>query len=220
MSRKEAFAEGKPYYLTGKPCVRGHIAVRFARGACVKCESEYSREYAAKNPEKARERGRRWDKKHRAKRESQWAARRSPEKIEAQRAKDRARYKKNPDKALAANRKWKSDPANREKANAASRDWHRRTPEKSRANNQRRRALKLGSLEHYTAQELTTLRARVGHKCAECLRRKKTTIDHITPLSRGGSNSIRNIQFLCLPCNLRKNAKDPIEFARSAGRLL
>lgn len=51
-------------------------------------------------------------------------------------------------------------------------------------------------------------------------KKTKLTVDHITPLSRGGSDGIRNIQFLCLPCNMRKNAKDAIDFAQSMGLLL
>ncbi len=45
-------------------------------------------------------------------------------------------------------------------------------------------------------------------------------IDHIVPLSKGGANEDWNIQLLRSSCNLRKNAKDPIEYMQENGFLL
>lgn len=45
---------------------------------------------------------------------------------------------------------------------------------------------------------------RYGQRCAECASREKLCIDHIIPLSRGGSNTARNLQLLCERCNLSK----------------
>ena len=45
-------------------------------------------------------------------------------------------------------------------------------------------------------------------------------VDHIIALSRGGLHEIRNLCIACKPCNRRKHAKDPIEFARELGKLL
>ena len=36
-TRKEAQAQGAPYYFTGEPCKHGHIAPRKTKGACVDC---------------------------------------------------------------------------------------------------------------------------------------------------------------------------------------
>ena len=40
---------------------------------------------------------------------------------------------------------------------------------------------------------------------AVSLKFKKMTIDHITPLSRGGTNDIKNLQLACKRCNSMKS---------------
>jgi 5-methylcytosine-specific restriction endonuclease McrA len=39
-TRKEAQALGAKFYFTGEPCVRGHIALRKTKGACLECVRE------------------------------------------------------------------------------------------------------------------------------------------------------------------------------------
>jgi 5-methylcytosine-specific restriction endonuclease McrA len=61
-----------------------------------------------------------------------------------------------------------------------------------------------------------------GWRCAICAVdvRRSFHVDHIMPLKLGGRHEGRNLQLLCRTCNVRKNAKDPIDYMRSMGRLL
>lgn len=60
----------------------------------------------------------------------------------------------------------------------------------------------------FTEAEWTTLKEKYNNMCLACKCKScKLTIDHVLPLSLGGSNTIDNIQPLCGECNTRKNNK-------------
>jgi hypothetical protein len=44
-------------------------------------------------------------------------------------------------------------------------------------------------------------------KCARCGSREHLEYDHILPVSKGGSNTVRNIELLCEKCNREKGAQ-------------
>lgn len=83
-------------------------------------------------------------------------------------------------------------------------------PEKSVAATNRRRAQKLASGGSHTEEEWQSLKDLYNFKCLRCEKQEpeiKLTRDHVIPLTKGGTDSIDNVQPLCARCNSKKNNK-------------
>jgi 5-methylcytosine-specific restriction endonuclease McrA len=83
-------------------------------------------------------------------------------------------------------------------------------PEKSAQyfNNRRARIQQAGG--EFTSREWKKLCKRYDYTCLCCGKREpeiKLTVDHVIPLSAGGTNSIDNIQPLCISCNASKGTR-------------
>jgi len=50
--------------------------------------------------------------------------------------------------------------------------------------------------------------ARDGGRCRQCSSAQDLHFDHVIPWSKGGANTVQNIQLLCGRCNRRKGADD------------
>lgn len=92
----------------------------------------------------------------------------------------------------------------------ASRKYQKANPEVGRYHTKLRKARKRGAEGLYTLQDWLNLKNKYNFSCLKCGQQEpniKLTVDHIIPLSRGGTNYITNIQPLCNICNSSKGTK-------------
>lgn len=85
----------------------------------------------------------------------------------------------------------------------------------NRAQAGKRRAAKYASETHFTMEDIRDLWAVYEGKCAYCRRSlnyHKWHVEHVIPLSRGGSDGPENLVLACERCNLNKGAKTPEEW--------
>ena len=85
--------------------------------------------------------------------------------------------------------------------------WNVRNKLKLRTCAAKRRALLLGGGSHTDEDIMMILRSQRG-LCNLCgIKLVKFDVDHIIPISKGGSNNSENLQILCRTCNVRKSNK-------------
>ncbi len=94
--------------------------------------------------------------------------------------------------------------------------WRKNSPEKARLlskqSSNRRRAHKLNApINDFTKEEWKLLLVEFGNVCYYCKKGNlPLTLDHVIPLSKGGSHTYSNIVPACKSCNCRKQAR-PVE---------
>lgn len=122
----------------------------------------------------------------------------------------RERYRANSDERCIYNRGWAS--ANRVKVRTSNQEYSKSNPKKMRLKCLRRRAnTRANGVYTVTVKELQRL---LGRPCYLCETAPSKTIDHITPISRGGRHSIGNFLGACGSCNSSKNNKLLVEYRR------
>ena len=111
---------------------------------------------------------------------------------------------KKPDKYKTAHRKYYEKNKSKVIERAALND--KKYPDQRRARTAKRRALKAMAGGSYSKHDISRLMIEQVHLCngCGCDISEKFEVDHIVPISRGGSNFPENIQLLCRPCNARK----------------
>jgi 5-methylcytosine-specific restriction endonuclease McrA len=96
-------------------------------------------------------------------------------------------------------------------------DWFERNPGATDKFNHSRRARKVSASFRVSARELQRIREM---PCLACGQPGPSTIDHIIPLARGGTDSVGNLAPLCGPCNSSKGTKTWLEWRIQKGARL
>lgn len=78
------------------------------------------------------------------------------------------------------------------------------------------RAKKAGVKVDATPSQLIRIISKQKGRCCYCYCRvDNLTLDHITPISKGGDHTAKNIAFACDQCNNRKSNRDPFDFKKN-----
>jgi len=160
---------------------------------CKDCYKRYQREYLSKNKQRIKERDRRYYFKHKEnilKSFHTWYL----ENKEQHKQKVRKNYLKNKERYDKVWNKWASKNTNKLTLYSKRLDAQRRTQERNNG----------GS---FTTQEWLNLCSQYGNRCLSCNKKLPLEVDHIIPVSRGGTSYISNIQPLCKHCNCSKGTK-------------
>ena len=220
--------------IVTKPCKKCGSYERYAsNGNCPTCAKAYARNFAAtRDPEKKKESNRKYRDKRRGAAVSKTYhgtpckkyghtlrytktgicveccrvanAKRLATRQTRQRQK--AWRERNKDRVEAHNQRYYKN--NKEQINKNAKDYKKRNRELINTISQKRRAAKSSADGSFTHNEWIDLCNKHDNKCLACgSRSAKLTIDHVVPLSEGGTNFIDNIQPLCQPCNSSKGTK-------------
>lgn len=212
-----------------KPCVKCNALDRFADGSCRPCKRARNAAYFIKHKEELQQSHRQWVEKNREKSRAytqKWK-KDNPEKVKL---KSESYYAKNKNIILEKNRNSESKKLyasawrkrNKDKCSQYTKSWqlknHLKMVEKWKRHRAKRRAI-AGVPSPKIVQKL--MRSQRGF-CACCGKKlaHKFHLDHILPISLGGTSEDFNLQLLRAECNLKKGAKHPIDYMQSIGRLL
>ena len=111
---------------------------------------------------------------------------------------------------------------NPDRARATYKAWVEKNIELRRSHSRNRRAVQASASGVFTGDDAKKILTLQRGKCPVCKASLDDGyhVDHIHPLSKGGTNDKSNIQLLCPHCNWSKNARDPLAFMQSRGFLL
>lgn len=187
---------------------------------CKTCQKERAVAWQKANPEKKKASDRKQDQK--------------PERKAAHNERTRKAYKADPSKTAARTAAWaKANPeraaarvakhraAKPESVAAAQKRYHDSDEYKwvHRLRSQVQRAVKKAremgiqdGADCITRTQWATILERFEHCCCYCNTKTDLSIEHLTPLIRGGDNSVGNIAPACNPCNRKKWKRTAEEF--------
>jgi 5-methylcytosine-specific restriction endonuclease McrA len=192
------------------------------RGKCIPCEMQYRHERRHIDRETSNNSQRRRREAERVKAleaQRQWAEANPEKVIEAeekrlkvkiQKKREQARKwrEENPEKVRESQRKYRE--SHPEIYREATKKYYQANPEVKRAGERKRKAKKHDNPAFdISTKELKKLYAR---PCSYCGSFEEITLDHVVPISKGGTHGVSNLVPACGPCNSSKGQKLLIEW--------
>ncbi|RUU23681.1 hypothetical protein EOD10_04405 [Mesorhizobium sp. M7A.T.Ca.TU.009.01.3.2] len=194
---------------------------------CKVCKNSYRDQWYRDNWQKCQENSAAWRKANRAQFDEnmrQWAKRTAAERsaykkqwreanIDRVLERNALHYHANKDRYRQNGNKWRAK--NRDKHIAGADASRKRHLDRYRVHAAKRRAMKQNAPGTFTREDIKAqLIAQNGrcYWCSEAFVGDNHTIDHLTPLSRGGSNYPSNLVCACRSCNSQKGPKTPDEY--------
>lgn len=219
--RLDKGTQAKTCATCNTPITPDTLAVKYCSSECRKeakrkADREFMRKWRQENPELNAERRKRENPDLRRQRARHWRERHPKE------AKSRAKAwrKANRDVEAARQRRWRRSPYGKEAYKAAIRKWTLANPELAEGVRLRRAK---AEAEGSATPELIAAKWEASDKtCCLCLKPIDETLqspdpmsfslEHLTPISRGGRHDIDNIGFAHRVCNSSKGNRTLEEF--------
>lgn len=235
----EARGSGLKRYYTGQACKYGHVCQRMVSNRkCLACLREQKAAWNKENVDRRRESKKAWDKRNEA-HVAVYAEKYLAANEELCKKRCRDWHARNKEHHASLNKVWREEnkeyfreyaeeyrKVNKDKIQERVRQY-RNTPEgkaKHRVSQHNRDARIKSNGGRLSSADIKIVMERQRGMCVapNCNKSVRTSyhIDHRMPISKGGTNDIRNIDILCPSCNMRKNAKHPVDFAQEGGWLL
>jgi len=174
---------------------------------------EYYREYRKNNREKLRQYWKIYyaiNKERLKTNTKEWLKiyRQNPEWVNRKRLKNQQWRKENPEYSKSYTKKrYEIDKEFREKKKKYIVIQARKHKVKTYIRNHNYRAKRRNAEGQFTYEEWIEKLNKHNYSCVFCKTKENLTIDHIFPLSKGGTNYISNLQPLCRSCNSKKQAQ-------------
>lgn len=196
-TRADARAAGSPYFFTGRPCVRGHMTYRkVSNKHCAECLKIRKVRSYHRNPSTM----------------LAYQARYRQENADYIAARGAAKYEREKEKIKADRRAYRA--AHPEHVKQLARQRYANDRIRHIGYVVTREVRKRASGGRFTSEDIRKLFNKQNGRCQYCCcsLEQGFQIDHVIPLSRGGSNWPSNLALACRPCNAGKMTMPALDY--------